>query len=58
MGDKPGFSYEVSDAQLRAFQTRSPAARLQWLEETRELMWKLASPAARASWARLRRGEP
>lgn len=58
MGDKPGFSYEVTDEQLRAFGARSPAARLQWLEEMRAVTWALASPAVRASWARLRRGDP
>jgi hypothetical protein len=57
MSDAPGFTYEVSDEQLRAFAARPPAERLRWLEEMREATWKLATPAVRASWARLRRGD-
>jgi hypothetical protein len=51
-----GFTYWVSDEQLRTFSSLSPARRLQWLEETREAMWKMATPETRAHWRRLRGG--
>lgn len=50
-----GFTYWVSDEQLRTFASLSPARRLQWLEETRELMFKMATPEVRARWNALRR---
>jgi len=53
MADR-GYTYTVSDEQLRVFLALSPARRLQWLEETRELMYRLATPEVRASWRKLR----
>ncbi|MDB4956268.1 MAG: hypothetical protein JWO36_3837 [Myxococcales bacterium] len=54
MADR-GYSYWVSDEQLQTFSSLSPARRLQWLEEIRELMHELAPSSVRESWARLRR---
>lgn len=51
----PGFHYDVSEEQIRAFSACSPAERLRWLEEMREVTWKLASPETKRSWGRLRR---
>lgn len=53
-GAPSGFTYEVSDEQLRAFRSRSPDERLRWLEETRELMYALAPEETRRRWAELR----
>jgi hypothetical protein len=50
-----GYVYYVSDEQLRTFASVSPARRLQWLEEMRELTFRLASPEIRARWKLLRR---
>lgn len=50
-----GYSYWVSDEQLRTFASVSIARRLLWLEEMRELTYKLAPPHARANWEKLRR---
>jgi hypothetical protein len=57
MADVPlrGYTYWVSDEQLRTFAALSPARRLRWLEETRELTYRLATPEVRARWQRLRR---
>jgi hypothetical protein len=56
--DRLGYSYHVSDEQLRTFRSRSPAERLAWLEETRALLVELAPPRARRWWRRLRGVEP
>jgi hypothetical protein len=50
----PGFTYHVGDAQLAAFRTRTPAQRLRWLEEARELSIRLASDEAKRWWRRFR----
>lgn len=57
-GEPPGgFTYWVSDEQLRVFSSLTPGQRLRWLEELREWTWKAASEETRQSWARFRRGE-
>lgn len=50
-----GYTYWVSDEQLRTFASLSPARRLQWLEEMREFTYRLAPEKTRESWRRLRR---
>ncbi len=52
-----GFTYEVSDEQLRVFRAQSPEERLRWLEQTRETLWAMAPEATKQRWARARRGE-
>jgi hypothetical protein len=53
MADR-GFSYWVSDEQLRTFAATSPERRLAWLEEMRRVTFELAPPHVRAHWAALR----
>lgn len=50
-----GFTYWVSDEQLRTFASLSPERRLRWLEEMRELTFEMAPEKTRASWRRLRK---
>ena len=50
-----GFTYWVSDEQLRTFASLAPARRLQWLEEMRELTFELAPPKTRRNWELLRK---
>jgi hypothetical protein len=51
-----GYSYRVSDQQLRTFASLSIERRLRWLEKLREVTFRLAPPHVRARWDRLRRG--
>jgi len=44
MSDR-GYTYTVSDEQLRTFASMSLSRRLQWLEEMREFTYRLAPPA-------------
>lgn len=55
MGER-GYTYWVSDEQLRTFAALTPARRLQWLEEMREVTFQIAPQHVRDSWAKLRRG--
>ena len=55
MGER-GYTYWVSDEQLRTFAALTPARRLQWLEEMREVTFRLAPQHVRDNWAKLRRG--
>ena len=48
-----GFSYTVSDEQLRTFRSMTPSRRLQWLEEMREFTYRLAPPHVRERWRKL-----
>ena len=50
-----GYTYFVSDEQLRTFASLSPARRLQWLEEMREATFRMAPPHVIESWRKLRR---
>jgi hypothetical protein len=50
-----GYSYWVSDEQLRTFASLPVARRLQWLEEMREATFRMAPPHVIESWRRLRR---
>lgn len=58
MPETRGFHYHVSDEKLRVFRSRTPAERLRWLEEMRELTWRLAPPKTRERWDRLRHPGP
>jgi hypothetical protein len=49
-----GYTYTVSDEQLRTFASMSLSRRLQWLEELREFTYRLASPEIRERWRKLR----
>jgi hypothetical protein len=52
-----GFSYWVSDEQLRAFQALSMIDRLRWVEAARQFTLAGQTPETRERMARLRRGE-
>ena len=55
---RPGFSYFVSDEQLRAYAALSVEERMQWVEDTRQFTWHTATPETRAAWRRLREHPP
>jgi hypothetical protein len=58
-GAKPargGYTYFVSDEQLRAFRRLTPEQRLRWLDEMREFSIETAPPRAKEWWRRLRAG--
>jgi hypothetical protein len=50
-----GYTYKVSDEQLRTFASMSISRRLQWLEEMREFTYRLAPPHVRERWNKLRK---
>lgn len=50
-----GYTYTVSDEQLRTFASMSLSRRLQWLEEMREFTYRMASPEVRERLKRLRK---
>lgn len=52
-----GFSYWVSDEQLRAFQALSMIDRLRWVEAARQFTLAAQTPETRERMERLRRGE-
>jgi len=53
MSDR-GYTYTVSDEQLRTFARVSLSRRLQWLEEMREFTYRLAPPHVLEHWRKLR----
>ncbi|HEY8431851.1 MAG TPA: hypothetical protein VIL20_25915 [Sandaracinaceae bacterium] len=53
-----GFSYWVSDEQIAAYSALPIERRIRWVEEQARATYALASPAVRARWAALRRGQP
>jgi len=52
-----GFSYQVTDEQIRRWRAVPPAAKLQWLEDANRLLWLALTPQAKAIRERFRRGE-
>lgn len=52
-----GFTYLVSDEQLRAFSVLTPYERLRWLDEARRFVLMVTTPEVAARQNRLRRGE-
>lgn len=50
-----GFTYWVSDEQLRVFASVTPARRLAWLEEAREATFRIAPEKTKEIWEALRR---
>jgi len=49
-----GFFYTVSDEQIAVFRSLDIDARLRWLEDTRRMLYALATPETKANWDRLR----
>ena len=56
--ERPGFTYYVSDEQLRTYAAQSVERRMQWVEETRQFTWHAASPETRERWRKLREHPP
>jgi len=58
-GSEPqgGFSYWVSDEQLRAYLALSLIDRLKWVDDARRFTLAAQTPDTRARMERLRRGE-
>jgi len=55
--EKGGFSYFVSDDQLRTFQSLSPLQRLKWVDEARRFTLLGRTPETARRQERLRRGK-
>ena len=53
-----GFSYWVSDEQLRAYLALPLLERLRWVDEARRFTLAAQTPETRARMERLRRGAP
>ena len=54
---KGGFSYFVSDEQLRIFQSLSPLQRLKWVDEARRFTLLARTPETALRQERLRKGK-
>jgi hypothetical protein len=52
-----GYSYRVTDEQIRRWRALPPEVKLQWLEEANRLLAVALTPQARAFQDRFRRGE-
>ena len=52
-----GYSYFVTDEQLRAFQRLTPLQRLQWADEARRFTLLARTPETAQRQERLRRGK-
>jgi hypothetical protein len=55
--EKGGFSYFVSDDQLRAFQSLSPLQRLKWVDQARRFTLLARTPETARRQKRLRQGK-
>jgi hypothetical protein len=51
---RAGFTYTVTDEQLRTFSALTDEQKIAWLEEWQRATWEAATPGVRASWWRLR----
>ena len=56
--EQGGFSYWVSDEQLRAYLALPLLERLRWVDDARRFTLAAQTPETRARMERLRRGEP
>lgn len=52
-----GFSYRMTDEQIRRWRALPPEIKLQWLEDANRLLWQAMTPQAKAIRDRFRRGE-
>jgi len=52
-----GYEYDVTDEQIRRWETVPVEERLRWLEEANEFLWLVQDPETRARWQEIRRGE-
>lgn len=54
---RKGYSYRVTDEQIRRWRALPPRVKLQWLEDANRLLAAALTPKARAIQNRFRRGE-
>ena len=54
---RKGYSYRVTDEQIRRWRALPTRVKLQWLEDANRLLASALSPKARAIQDRFRRGE-
>ncbi len=54
---KKGFSYKVSDEDLRKWISLSPEHKLEWLEEINRFLYHFAPEKSRKIMTKFRRGE-
>jgi len=52
-----GYEYDVTDEQIRRWETVPVAERLRWLEEANEFLYLAQDAETRARWQAVRRGE-
>lgn len=52
-----GYEYDVTDEQIRRWETVSVLERLRWLEEANEFLYQAQDADTRACWQAVRRGE-
>jgi len=52
-----GYSYSVTNEQIRKWQAVPPESRLEWLEELNCFLHKAQSLKTRQTWQQFRRGE-
>lgn len=52
-----GFSYSVSDEQLKKWMAMPAEMKLQWLEEINEFLWKYMPEKNKKIMAKFRKGE-
>jgi hypothetical protein len=52
-----GYEYDVTDEQIRRWETVAVEERLRWLEEANEFLYLAQDAETRARWQAIRRGE-
>ena len=52
-----GYEYDVSDEQIRRWETVPVVERLRWLEEANEFLYQAQDAETRERWQAVRRGE-
>lgn len=56
-GSRKGYSYHVTEEQIRKYRCLTPKQKLEWLEEVNEFTNKFASDHAKRLHRMFRRGE-
>jgi len=51
-----GYSYSLSEEEIRKYLKLSPSERLNWLEEANRFLYSAHSPKTRDIWNRFRKG--
>ncbi len=55
--ERGGYEYDVTDEQIRRWETVPVVERLRWLEEANEFLYLAQDAETRARWQAVRRGE-